>query len=491
MYCSECGKEIKETVSFCPFCGAAARAAGGAAAGGTTFAGSVAGAAATSGFTVVGGAAGAAATSGATVVGGAAGAAKAGVGATLASKIVIGVVVAAVAAAGGLIVPRLIRTPASEDLPSAVTKTVDAERDEQQPPVDETLTPDTSGASSPFPEKPVDAIDQTITAIDSPLITFEQIETIAKEAAVEIKSYYASSEAGYNYHGISANDEISKTEQYFTFWFYYFDHPNAAHFADDLYIYIGEKTGDVYYLTYPYTDYLYLANPPTAHSGNNDIAPGAAAKPQPAKLPENILADMSKSERTALHTFFSNFSEACLSEFSIDSYSVNELVDFALQHNYINYRSRFSNAGNGFLSIPGAYVEQAIYRYFGISSINHTEYTNNWHYYLNGSYYLNEGSGEPSYWSQVTYFYENGDGTYTAHLDVYMSHAPPQNCYEDISDWRLEPGAYVIGKGDSRDDSSEVWGVCVYSSSYVAVVAPHEYNSRQTYKLLHLSHDKT
>jgi len=205
--------------------------------------------------------------------------------------------------------------------------------------------------------------------------------------------------------------------------------------------------------------------------------------------PINILANMSKAERTALNTFFSNFSEVCLDEFDADNYSVNILVDFALWHNYRNSFRRFSSADNGYLKLSDSHVEQAIYRYFGISNIDHTSYSSDWNYYRNGSYYLMGAEGDPLYWSQVTYFTDNGDGTFTAQYDVYASHEPPENLYDDITDWRLN-GIHIVGKDDPYD-LWDVWEACVYEHSCIAVVASHEYNGMQTYKLLHLDIDRT
>jgi hypothetical protein len=220
----------------------------------------------------------------------------------------------------------------------------------------------------------------------------------------------------------------------------------------------------------------------------NAVVVGSESTPdsQAVITPDNILADMSKPERTALHTFFSNFSEVGLREFDADSYNVNELVDFALWHNYRNNWSRFSFADNGFLVLSSSHVEQSIARYFGITSVDHTVYTNDWNYYQNGSYYLMGANGEPLSWSQVTFFADNGDGTFTAHYDVYWSHAAPDNLYEDISDWRLN-GTSVIMKDDPNYVHGDVWEASVYTYSCVALVAPHEFNGRQTYKLLRLT----
>lgn len=203
----------------------------------------------------------------------------------------------------------------------------------------------------------------------------------------------------------------------------------------------------------------------------------------------NMLADMSREERIALHTFFSNFSEAWLLEFNSDNYDINGLVDFALRHNYRNYFDRFSFGENGFFMLASSYVEQTISRYFGISGINHAAYTSDWHYYRDGVYYMMGANGDPLAWSQVTHFADNGDGTFTAHIDVFESHVPPVNLYEDISDWRLD-GAALITKNDPNPEHADVWEAVVYIYSSIAIVAPHEHNGRQTYKLLMLFEDR-
>ena len=208
-----------------------------------------------------------------------------------------------------------------------------------------------------------------------------------------------------------------------------------------------------------------------------------------ADVQVNILPDMSKPERTALHTLFSNFSEVYFNEFAAENYSQNQLIDFALWHNYRNNWNRFSQGADGTSVISAVYIEQSISYFFGISGINHEAYTNNLNYYQNGSYYFFAADGAPLSWSQVTSFIENGDGTFTAQYDVYHSHAAPDNLYEDISDWHLN-GTTVITKDDPSYLQGDVWEASVYTHSCIAVVAPHEFNGRRTYKLLSLAVDK-
>ena len=199
----------------------------------------------------------------------------------------------------------------------------------------------------------------------------------------------------------------------------------------------------------------------------------------------DLLTTMTKEEHTALHTFFSNFSEANLNSFDFNRIDVNQVMNFALMHDYMNNFSLYSITNGGFLVIPSDDVAQQIDRYLGITGIsfikysddinNFNVYDNNFYFYMdNGAPYLQDEhfhfNGKPLRWSQVTSFSANEDGTYTAYLDVYESLNPPENLYEDIGDWQTVPGAQIDK-----------------IMSCKAIVKPINYNGKHTYQLVQLA----
>ncbi len=203
---------------------------------------------------------------------------------------------------------------------------------------------------------------------------------------------------------------------------------------------------------------------------------------------EGLFSTMSKSERGALHLFFSNFSEVWMDEFDISNYNINSVVNFALMHDYRNNMGRFTSTGDGYLRISSQYVERNLALWLGISNIDHNAYTDSHHYYRGGNYYLMAADGAPARWSQVTAFSDNGDGTYTAKYDVYEGHYMPGNPYEDISDWNLntEGGRLSVVKKGEPTNGNDVWNAAIYSHSCTAIVKQYSDNGRQTYQLLHL-----
>jgi hypothetical protein len=213
-------------------------------------------------------------------------------------------------------------------------------------------------------------------------------------------------------------------------------------------------------------------------------APSPASSPTPR--PVDVFPTMSKAQHKALHTFFSNFSEAGMDDFDISGYSASEIVGFALWHEYINNGKKYSYS-DGYMAVPASAVEKDAARYFGIGSVDHDAYADDWHYYDNGNYYLSPASGEPMKWSQVTELLDNGDGTYTASIDVYWSHNAPDNLYEDIGDWHLPAGYRVFRKGEQTDSLEDLFGAAQYIYSCVGVAKPFTYNGNPTYQLIALA----
>jgi hypothetical protein len=213
---------------------------------------------------------------------------------------------------------------------------------------------------------------------------------------------------------------------------------------------------------------------------------------EPTAVPQSteIFPAMSKAEHKALHTFFSNFSESRFDSFDINNYDEISLVSFAMSWNWINNNGQYSdtkrevNTGEGYAagkywSIPESQVDKALTRFFGVAVKNRASFTQSViengsyssNYYSGGNYYRFEvyAAGEPGYWSQVTSFVDNGDGTYTAQYDVYAGHVTIyDNIYSDKDEWTAYADSYWI------------------DHSCTAVVKPYDNNGKVTYQLISL-----
>ncbi|MDR1778671.1 MAG: hypothetical protein LBR14_02810 [Clostridiales Family XIII bacterium] len=208
--------------------------------------------------------------------------------------------------------------------------------------------------------------------------------------------------------------------------------------------------------------------------------------------PVDIFPDMSKADHETIHTFFSNFSEVAMENFDSSDYTDAELIEFAVWHTYRNNEDLIIyDSAEGNLKIPESVIAAAIEKYFGLQvsnqSVGYVDNPNYYNYgtynyeYRDGYYYFTGAMGGALLWSQVTSLLDNGDGTYTASMDVYQGQSVPPNLYEDIDDWDLSGGLKVTYKGEPEGD---VWeGPCYYYSA-TAVISLHEYGGETTYKLI-------
>jgi hypothetical protein len=225
-----------------------------------------------------------------------------------------------------------------------------------------------------------------------------------------------------------------------------------------------------------------------------EVITSISATPAAVSETKDIFPTMSKAEHKALHTFFSNFSEVGMNHFDSANYSDAELIEFAIWHTYRNNSSLIdysSEDGRGKISADT--IKIAIEKYFGCSitnlSIGFVDNPNFWNYgqytyeYKNDYYYFMPADGDPLKWSQVTSIIDDGNGTYSAYVDVYWGQEVPDNIYEDIADWNLAGGLKITHKGEGQGD---VWEGPCYYYSVSAVIAPHTHNGKETYKLISL-----
>lgn len=181
---------------------------------------------------------------------------------------------------------------------------------------------------------------------------------------------------------------------------------------------------------------------------------------------EDIFDNFSFDEKKALNIFFSNFSEANFGNFDIGGYDEDELINFAIKHNRINYQKRIQLNGNR-EELEGSYVSQTIDRFFDLSVDNRSI---SGYEFRNGNYNWPAADGE-QFWefTQVDNLYDNRDGTFTVRLSIYSAGFE----YEGMKKI-YEP------KNDSWDNS--------FTPDYIgiaeAIIKKADVNGRSTYQLI-------
>jgi hypothetical protein len=193
----------------------------------------------------------------------------------------------------------------------------------------------------------------------------------------------------------------------------------------------------------------------------------------------NLLPEMSDEDVRLLNIFVSNFGEL---EFGKDNFCFAEINDdvlilFGVLHSYHNnFKNLIKTEDPNKLLIPKKLVDNAADRYFGKKISNHhTIKQLHLLQYNNGNYIFMFGDGDPFYWSNVEEFYDNGNGIFTAFVRNYYSHVlyNEKFLYKRKKYWDLS----------TCDD----WGdTCYYKSPslWSAIIAPHTYNGKKTYKLV-------
>ncbi|MEK4730058.1 hypothetical protein [Paenibacillus sp. FSL L8-0641] len=137
---------------------------------------------------------------------------------------------------------------------------------------------------------------------------------------------------------------------------------------------------------------------------------------------KDIFSTFDYDQKKKLNLFFSNLSEAYMGNFNINDYDKEILIDFAVKHNQINYGKRITTVENNQQftdKLNSKYVVQTIKRFFDINVKPESTST----YPLVGSSYQWDTADGEQYmdFSQVENFYDNGNGTYTAKIQIYTS----------------------------------------------------------------------
>jgi|GEM_PF-843790 hypothetical protein len=194
---------------------------------------------------------------------------------------------------------------------------------------------------------------------------------------------------------------------------------------------------------------------------------------------KNLVDTMTDSDLKALNIFFSNFSETHFGDFTNKSYDTRALIDFGLQHNVINNRSRLiDDVSSEHSYMDKEYMDITVKKYFDIEGITHQSgKPTGFVVYDNGKYFWHDVF-EGSPWfegSQLIELYDNGDGTFSAITEDYQDSPEFNDKMEEFLSSFYEP---------KRNWKPEMHKLVEANGYHAARIAPHEFNGKQTYKLL-------
>lgn len=147
------------------------------------------------------------------------------------------------------------------------------------------------------------------------------------------------------------------------------------------------------------------------------IFTGAAFAETPGKE-----VKLSVSEKKQLNIFFSNFSEVFLEPFAKDKITDKALIAFSVSHNYRNNEKLFVKGGKEYqVKIKASYIDDTVMKFFGKKISKHQSVNDADAEYRDGWYYKTEASGEEYDFSQVVSLHDNGDGIFTATVNVFSA----------------------------------------------------------------------
>jgi hypothetical protein len=212
--------------------------------------------------------------------------------------------------------------------------------------------------------------------------------------------------------------------------------------------------------------------------------------PQWSKIVEAVYA-----KKYELNEWFSIiYRDLWLGNFNANTYNKDKLIRFALMSNWQNgkWRDEADGTWGSVQSIDKVYIDETIDLLFGIKEItrepdveNIDEPIFNSIEYRNGRYYVSVMATEAygSYVQTVKWIH-NGNGTYSAQLDLYAASMGtyPENPYDSKEFWRV---------WDEINNKYVDWGHLQPSYTAAAVVRIATYNGEQVYQLLELINSGT
>lgn len=185
---------------------------------------------------------------------------------------------------------------------------------------------------------------------------------------------------------------------------------------------------------------------------------------------------LSKEQREAFDTFFSNFSEAYVQGFSYGQITDDQLIQFGVRHLRLNDKTIIKRK-NSHYAISSEDVDWATKKYFGKVVQNHHSISR---YTLVDGYYEFDGSAGDVYFSKIGNLYDNGDGTFTASVYMYAGDVPRE---QFLGLYDNGNGTYTA-RGMRSDggiwETPNVWLI----NEYKATIAPVYEEGVQRYILL-------
>jgi hypothetical protein len=198
-----------------------------------------------------------------------------------------------------------------------------------------------------------------------------------------------------------------------------------------------------------------------------------------ASADPGLLAKISDAEARALNIFFSNFCETSFGDFNAKARDDQALIAFAAHHNVINNRKLFKeDKAEGKAYIGKGTVDATIEKYFGLKGVTPQSAEDGFVIYKNGKYYWDDVFESAPWFAggQAVSLTDNGDGTLFATVELYKDNDAFQKdaAKVNIKDF-YAPKKSWKGKTASYYELSSTWS---------AVIAPHTYNGKKTWKLL-------
>jgi hypothetical protein len=159
----------------------------------------------------------------------------------------------------------------------------------------------------------------------------------------------------------------------------------------------------------------------------------AEAKPREVK--------MNRALQRKLNTFMSNFSEGYVRPFARGKISDEQLVNFALHHEWCNRKRNLS------APVPAVRVERLAMYYFGAKVKRHGSLAGST--YKSGQYHHTISDGDPMPFAQISRLVDMGNGEFVVYTNEYETHdADPQGNYspEKNAHTNVWEGARFTGK---------------------------------------------
>jgi hypothetical protein len=199
------------------------------------------------------------------------------------------------------------------------------------------------------------------------------------------------------------------------------------------------------------------------------------ASPVPASADVNLLDKMKNADWSALNIFFSNFCESSFGDFSADSRDDKALIAFAMSHNVINNMELFKQDAEGGYYIGKNSVDATIEKYFGIKGVKPQNGEGEFVIYKNDRYYWDDVF-EGSPWfagAQAVAFYDDGDGTFSAVVELYKDNNAFQN---DVG--KFDTKDFYAPKKSWKGKTASYYDLY---ATYSAKIAPHVWGGKKTW----------